>query len=75
MAETTDFNDKIAKLMDRARFTPFTIVLACGKRYSVDGPRQVAMVGNMIMVVLPRTTHAMFKKTEVVRLEMQKPAA
>ena len=75
MSEVLDFNGKIAKLLDRSRFTPFTIVLASGDRHEVTGPRQVAMVGNMIVVVLPHATHALFKKNEVVKVELKKPAA
>jgi hypothetical protein len=75
MTELMDHNEKIIKLVDPARFVPFTIVLASGDRHKVTGPRQVAMVGNMIIVILPRATHAMFKKTEVVKVELNKPAA
>jgi hypothetical protein len=73
--ELMDFNDKIVKLLDSARFKPFTIVLAGGDRHEVTGPRQVAMIGNMILVVLPKATHAMFKKNDVVKVEVSKPAA
>jgi hypothetical protein len=75
MTELLDFSDKIVKLLDRARFTPFTIVLSGGDRHEVTGPRQVAMIGNMILVVLPRATHAMFRKNDVVKVELNKPAA
>jgi hypothetical protein len=75
IAEPVDYNVQIIKLVDQARFVPFTILLSGGKRHEVTGPRQVAMVGKMIMVVLPRATHALFKKTDVVGVVVNKPAA
>jgi hypothetical protein len=74
MAEEIRFESELNDLLDREPFVPFTIVVASGDRYKITGPRQVAIGENVIIVVPVRSTHAFFRKSQVVGIEVEEPA-
>jgi hypothetical protein len=74
MAEEIRFESELNDLLDREPFVPFTIVVASGDCYRVTGPRQVAIGENVIIVVPVKSTHAFFRKNQVVGIEVEEPA-
>ncbi len=72
--EKIDFESELIKLLDREPFHPFSITLTSGERYAITADRQVALGGNTVVVVLPKTGIQFFRKNQIVSVDVPEPA-
>ena len=72
--EELRLEDELNDLLEREPFVPFTVVVSSGDRYRVTSPRQVALGENIIVIVPLQSTHAFFRKNQIVGVEVEEPA-
>lgn len=75
MAEDISFEDELKKALEHEPFLPFTIVLTSGDRYDVTDPWAVAIGASTVVVFPPKSTHVVFRKSQIVAVEVHEPAA
>jgi hypothetical protein len=73
--EDIDFEGELKKALDREPFNPVTIVLTSGGRYEISDPWQVAIGASTVIVLPPRSPHVIFRKNQIVAVEIHEPAA
>jgi hypothetical protein len=73
MTDEINFNDEIRQMVDREPFTPFTIVLSSGDRYSVLDPYLIAIGENVVSIIGKGVTF--FRKNQIVAVEARETAA
>ena len=74
MAEEINFEEESMRLYEADPFMPFTIVVTSGDRYEVNQRRQLAMLGNTGIVLLPKQGMRMFRKNQIVAVHVNEPA-
>ncbi len=75
MSEEFNFEEEIRKLWKRDPFVPFEIVVTSGDRYEINDPIQLAMGGNMVVVVPAKKGLQFFRKNQIVAVEVHEPAS
>lgn len=72
--EQINFDEEMRRLARRDPFIPFEIVVASGDRYEVTDPLQIAIGGDAIVLLLPRTGMRMFRTFQVVSIHTREAA-
>jgi len=72
--EEINFEDELRKYARAEPFTPFDIVVTSGDRYEITNPLQLAIGGNTVVVVLPRTGIQFFRKNQIVAVHVHESA-
>jgi hypothetical protein len=75
MPEEMSLEDEIVRLLEREPFHPFYISLTSGEKHGVDDPHSVALGGNLIAIIKPKTGLVFFRKSQVVGIKAPEPAA
>jgi hypothetical protein len=73
--EEINFDDELKRYLRADPFVPFDIVVTSGDRYEVAEKEQVAMGGNTVVVVLPKTGIRFFRKNQIVAVHVHEPSA
>lgn len=73
--EEINFEDELRRHRDAEPFTPFGIVVTSGDRYSITDPWQMAMGGNTVVAVLPKTGIRFFRKNQIVAVHVHETAS
>jgi hypothetical protein len=70
MAENIRFEREIDDLLDKEPFVPFTIILTSGTRYTIPGPRRLAMGRSVFWAVPSDSPAAFFRKSQIASIEV-----
>jgi hypothetical protein len=70
MSEQINFEDELRKYARAIPFFPFEIVVTSGDRYEVTDPLQLAIGGNSVALLLPRTGIKLFRKNQIVAVQV-----
>jgi len=73
--EEINFQEELRKYAKAEPFLPFEIVVTCGGRYLITDPWQLAIGGNTVVVVLPKTGIRFFRKNQIVAVHVHEPAS
>ncbi len=72
--EQINFDDELRRYALADPFVPSEIVVASGDRYEVKQPLQLALGGDMIAVLLPKTGLRFFRTYQVVAVHVRETA-
>jgi hypothetical protein len=73
--EEINFEDELRRCLRADPFVPFDIVVTSGDRYEITNDEQVALGGNTVVVVLPKTGIRFFRKNQIVAVHVHEPSA